>query len=123
MEKIRRIFLSSICFLISLSVAACNNKFVVNNVFVYLVHEDCISMGKIGIIVDGKPTWYSESTYQWQSVFVGERSQEVAAMPNAGYQFIKWSDGNTNISRSDLASNDNFSGPVVYYALFEVINE
>lgn len=123
MEKIRKLFLSSICFFALLPIAGCGNKIVVNNAFVYLVHEDCLSMGKIGIYVNGKPTYYTENTYQWQSVFVGERSQEVVAIPNAGYQFLRWSDGNTNISRTDLASNDNYSGPVIYYAYFGAINE
>lgn len=122
MEKIRRLFLSYICVLAILPVIGCSKKIVVNNAFVYLVHDSCYDYGKIGIIINGKTVVQYENYYQWQSVYVGEYSLEVVAVPNNGYKFIKWSDGLTTISRKDLAINENDSTPVVIYAFFEVEN-
>ena len=122
MEKIKRLFVSSICLLALLPLTSCEKKIVVNNAFVYLVHDSCYNYGRIGALINGKPIVNIENFYQWQSVFVGEYSQEVVAVPNNGYKFVKWSDGLATISRKDLATNDNDNGPVVFYAYFEVDN-
>ena len=91
-------------------VLGCKERIVVNNAYVYLVHDDSYGCGLI-------------SGEQWQSVFVGEYSTEVIAIPNDGYRFLEWSDGLKTPNRTDLASNDNDSGPIVFYAYFEVIDE
>lgn len=109
MEKIRKLLLSSLCLLSLLSATGCKEKIVVNNAFVYLVHDSCYHYGTI-------------SGEQWQSVFVDEYSTEVTAVPKNGYRFIEWSDGLTTSSRKDLAVNDNSNGPVTYYAYFEAID-
>jgi len=124
MEKVRKLLLSSLCLLSLLPASGCKDKIVVNNAFVYLVHESCYSYGHIGILVDGEPVYYTQDNYyQWQSVLVGEYSQEVVAIPNPGYKFIVWSDGCKEVLRKDLATNENDNGPVVFYAFFEVVDE
>ena len=123
MEKIKRLLFSSICLVALVPLASCEKRIVVNNAFAYLVHDSCYNFGKIGIFVNGEPVVYYENYYQWQVVFIGEYSQEVVAVPNSGYKFVKWSDGLTTINRKDLSTNDNDKGPVVFYAYFEVNNE
>ena len=110
MGKIKKLFISSICLLSLIPLASCEKKIVVNNSFVYLVHESCFDCGTI-------------RGEQWQSVFIEEYSSEVVAVPKDGYKFVKWSDSLTTISRRDLATNSNDFGPVVFYAYFEVNNE
>lgn len=110
MEKIKRLFISSICLLALLPLTSCEKKIVVNNAFVYLVHESCFDYGTI----QGE---------QWQSVYVNESTTLVIATPKDGYKFVKWNDGLKEPSRTDKWSSSNNSGPVLYYAYFEVNNE
>ena len=122
MEKVRRIVFLFISLLVLLPLVSCQDKMVINNAFVYLVHENCYVCGKIGLYNNGDPIIISENTYQWQIVFVGDYSEEIVAVPNKGYKFVSWSDGLTTPNRKDLANNKNDSGPVLYYAYFEVDN-
>ena len=101
--------------LFSMPLAICSTgcsrePIVINNAIVYLVHEDCYSYGKI-------------NGTQWQTVFVGEYSSEVEAVPNKGYVFVKWSDGKIDSRRSDLAESKNVNGPVLFYAFFVKADE
>lgn len=106
MEKIRKLLLSSVCLLSLLPASGCKEKIVINNAFVYLVHDSCYNYGTI-------------SGEQWQSVFVDEYSTEVIAVPKEGHIFLYWSDGITDCKRCDLASHKNDNGPVVVYAYFK----
>lgn len=49
--------------------------------------------------------------------YVTGSSIPVSATPNAGYRFVRWSDGNTNASRNVVVSND-----ITLTAEFESIN-
>lgn len=109
MEKVRKLLLSSLCLLSLLPATGCKDKIVVNNAFVYLVHDSCIGYG----IISGK---------QWQPVYIDEYSTEVTAIPKNGYKFIEWSDGDKKPTRKDLAINNNDKGPVIFYAYFEAID-
>lgn len=110
LRKGRILILFNIICLIPLFLSGCKDKIVVNNAFVYLVHDSCINYGSI-------------SGQQWQSVFVDEYSTEVTAVAKNGYVFIGWSDGGKKPSRIDLATSANDRGPVVFYAYFEAIDE
>ncbi len=54
-----------------------------------------------------------------QTVLVGKTTSAVTAVANEGYVFVKWSDGKTEATRSDVAS-ENY---VVYTAEFAPIDE
>lgn len=41
-----------------------------------------------------------------QEIAFGQSASVVRAIPASGYRFVKWSDGNTSVSRSDEATND-----------------
>ena len=52
-----------------------------------------------------------------QTVQQGQSGTEVEAVPNAGYRFVKWSDGNTNAKRTE----SNVTANISVTAEFEVI--
>ena len=52
-----------------------------------------------------------------QTVFVGSSTTEVTAYAESGYRFLRWSDGKTSPTRTDIAKNE----LVVITAEFEFI--
>ena len=50
-----------------------------------------------------------------QTVNHGENGSQVTAVPDAGYRFVRWSDNNTNASRTD----SNVTGNISVSAVFE----
>lgn len=54
-----------------------------------------------------------------QKVAYGENATEVTAIPNAGYKFVKWSDGKLEATRQDL----NITSSLVVTAIFESATE
>ena len=63
-----------------------------------------------GGIIDGEFSQVIES---------GKSTAEVLAVADDGYQFVMWSDGNTDPARADY----NVTSDLVYYAFFAPINE
>lgn len=61
---------------------------------------------------DGNGTIQGETV---QTLKSGEQTTEVTAVPNEGYQFVKWSDEKTNATRTDAVEKEN----LVYMAHFE----
>ena len=68
----------------------------------------------IAYTTDGNGTINGEVS---QTIKVGGNATVVTAIPNRGYKFIKWSDGNTNSTRNDL----NIMSDNVYIAEFEFL--
>lgn len=54
-----------------------------------------------------------------QIVYLGESTQAVTAVPEDGYEFVEWSDGKKEASRSD----ENVQGDQTYTALFKKAEE
>ena len=50
-----------------------------------------------------------------QNIYIGYFGSEVRAVPNPGFQFVKWDDENTSNPRTDLAGPD----PQTFTAIFE----
>ena len=97
-----------VLLLLIVSISSCTDKLVVNNAFVYLVRDDCYQGG----MIEGE---------QWQSVLIDNYSSQVTAIPNNGYKFVGWSDGLKETTRHDRASSNNNEGPIVFYAIFEIL--
>ncbi len=69
---------------------------------------------KVEYKTDGNGTINGEAR---QTIKFGENATSVTAVPNRGYRFIKWSDGDTNATRYDF----NIISENVYVAEFEFL--
>lgn len=68
------------------------------HVFLYIANDN----GSLRVSgVPGRPDYYSDP-----AVPVGHAGSVIAAVPDDGFRFVRWNDGNTNLVRTDNATNN-----------------
>lgn len=61
---------------------------------------------KVSYETDGNGTISGQAV---QTLKTGEETAVVTAVPNAGYKFLRWSDDNTSITRTDVVANEDLT--------------
>lgn len=68
--------------------------------------NNVVNRYKVTYATDGNGTIQGEAE---QSLQAGEQTTDVTAIPNEGYQFVKWSDNKTQSTRSDIVNNSDLT--------------